>query len=84
MREKREKKPLILYVMFINIYIVNLDDWGSLTLNKTIIISSPESMSSQRQQWLDNFSIPRFSCDTELQLEKENSENQVKNKMLTC
>uniref|UniRef100_A0A3Q2D2W4 PB1 domain-containing protein n=1 Tax=Cyprinodon variegatus TaxID=28743 RepID=A0A3Q2D2W4_CYPVA len=62
---------------------VHSDDSSSLASNDTIILSSPESLSSRTQQWPANFPIPIFSYDTERQLEKGNSEYQANNKMLT-
>uniref|UniRef100_A0A3B5PS92 PB1 domain-containing protein n=1 Tax=Xiphophorus maculatus TaxID=8083 RepID=A0A3B5PS92_XIPMA len=62
---------------------VHSDDSSSLASNDTIILSSPESLSSRTQQWPANFPIPMFSYDTERQLEKGNSEYQANNKMLT-
>ncbi|KAF0032198.1 hypothetical protein F2P81_014488 [Scophthalmus maximus] len=56
------------------------EDSVSLASNETIVISSPESVSSRNQQWPMEFQIPRF--DTELQLEKGNSEYQNSQKML--
>lgn len=59
------------------------DDGVSNASNDTIILSSPESVSSRTRQWPADFPIPRFSYDTELQLEKGNSEYQVSHTMLT-
>lgn len=59
------------------------DDCASLASHDTIILSSPESVSSRKLQWPEDFPIPRFSYDTELQLEKGNSEYHVSHKMLT-
>lgn len=59
------------------------DDAASLASNDTIILSSPESVSSRTQQWPEDFAIPQFSYDTELQLEKGNTEYRVSQKMLT-
>ncbi|TDH03469.1 hypothetical protein EPR50_G00163610 [Perca flavescens] len=59
------------------------DDSASLASNDTIILSSPESVSSRTQQWPADFAIPQFSYDTELQLEKGNTEYRVSQKMLT-
>ncbi|XP_013884485.1 uncharacterized protein LOC106532868 isoform X2 [Austrofundulus limnaeus] len=58
-------------------------DSSSLTSDDTIILSSPESLSSRTQQWPSDFQIPVFSYDTERQLEKGNSEYQANNRMLT-
>lgn len=49
----------------------------------TIILSSPNSVASRTQQWPKDFQIPQFSYDTELQLEKGNTEYCVSQKMLT-
>ncbi|KAF3851753.1 hypothetical protein F7725_005108 [Dissostichus mawsoni] len=46
----------------------------SLASDDTIILSSPESVSSRAKQWPADFPIPQFSYDTELQLVKGNSE----------
>ncbi|XP_070404996.1 uncharacterized protein [Nothobranchius furzeri] len=59
------------------------DDSISVASNGTIILSSPESMSSRTQQWPEDFAIPQFSYDTELQLERGNTEYRVSQKMLT-
>uniref|UniRef100_A0A3P9DJI5 PB1 domain-containing protein n=1 Tax=Maylandia zebra TaxID=106582 RepID=A0A3P9DJI5_9CICH len=59
------------------------DDGISVASNDTIILSSPESMSSRTQQWPEDFAIPQFSYDTELQLERGNTEYRVSQKMLT-
>uniref|UniRef100_A0A8C5A1T8 Uncharacterized protein n=1 Tax=Gadus morhua TaxID=8049 RepID=A0A8C5A1T8_GADMO len=59
------------------------DDCVSLASNDTILLSSPESLSSRTKQWPEEFPIPQFSYDTELQLVKGNSECQVGNKLLT-
>ena len=59
------------------------DDSASLASNDTIILSSPESVSSRTQQWPKDFAIPQFSYDTELQLERGNTEYRVSQKMLT-
>ncbi|XP_030597257.1 uncharacterized protein LOC115788393 isoform X2 [Archocentrus centrarchus] len=40
---------------------VHSDDSSSLASNDTVILSSPESLSSQTQQWPANFPIPIFS-----------------------
>lgn len=62
---------------------VHSDDSSSLASNDTIILSSPESLSSRSQQWPSDFQIPLFSYNTERQLEKANSEYRANNKMLT-
>lgn len=59
------------------------DDSASLASNDTILLSSPESVSSRTQQWPEDFAIPQFSSDTELQLERGNTEYRVSQKMLT-
>ena len=59
------------------------DDSASLASSDTIILSSPESVSSQTQQWPEDFAIHQFSYDMELQLEKGNTEFCVSHKMLT-
>ncbi|KAE8289517.1 hypothetical protein D5F01_LYC11219 [Larimichthys crocea] len=59
------------------------DDGASGASNDTIIVSSPESVSSRTQQWPEDFAIPQFSYDTELQLERGNTEYRVSQKMLT-
>ncbi|XP_049333465.1 uncharacterized protein LOC125801192 [Astyanax mexicanus] len=59
------------------------DDNASLTSADTVIISSPESVSSRTQQWPEDFPVPKFSYDTELQLETGNLEYHTSNKMLT-
>lgn len=59
------------------------DDGVSLASNDTILLSSPESVSSRTKQWPQDFPIPKFSYDTELQLAKGNSECHVSHKMLT-
>lgn len=58
------------------------DDGASLGSNDTIILPSL-SVSSRREQWPEDFAIPQFSYDTELQLEKGNIEYHVSQKMLT-
>ncbi|XP_034082686.1 uncharacterized protein LOC117553042 [Gymnodraco acuticeps] len=55
----------------------------SLASDDTIILSSPESVSSRAKQWPADFPIPQFSYDTELQLVKGNSEFNGSHKMLT-
>ncbi|MEQ2184591.1 hypothetical protein GOODEAATRI_009550 [Goodea atripinnis] len=60
---------------------VHSDDSSSLASNDTVILSSPESLSSRTQQWPAVFSIPIFSFDTERQLEKGKSDFQANNKM---
>lgn len=59
------------------------DDNVSLASNDTIILSSPESLSSRTKQWPKDFPIPQFSYETELQLAKGNAEHQVSQKLLT-
>lgn len=59
------------------------DDCSSVASNDTTILSSTESVSSRTQQWPEVFAIPQFSYDTELQLERGNSEYRVSQKMLT-
>ncbi|XP_053351506.1 uncharacterized protein LOC128521020 [Clarias gariepinus] len=61
----------------------DIDDSISLASNDTVILSSPESISSRKRQWPEDFPIPQFSYDTELLLEKGNSEYDVHHKMLT-
>lgn len=48
---------------------------GSGDTDDTIILSPPgsEKVSTRNQQWPKEFTIPRFSYDTELQLERRNS-----------
>ena len=58
-------------------------DSASVASNDTIILSSPESVSSRKQQWPEDFAVPQFSYETELQLERGNSEYHVSQKMLT-
>lgn len=58
------------------------DDVDSLASNDIVLLSSPVSVSSRTQQWPVNFLIPRFSYDTDLQLEKGNSEYHVSQNML--
>lgn len=49
-----------------------LDDTGSCSGDSTIILSSPQSTSStsSRSSWPKLFSVPRFTYDAELKLEK--------------
>ena len=58
------------------------DDCASLASNDTILLSSPESLSSRTKQWPKEFPIPKFTSDTEQQLEKGNHEYQVGRKLL--
>ncbi|XP_057196120.1 uncharacterized protein LOC130557969 isoform X3 [Triplophysa rosa] len=52
-----------------------LSSFGSGDTDDTIILSPPgsETVSTRNQQWPKEFNIPRFSYDTELQLERGNS-----------
>lgn len=58
---------------------------GALSSDDTITLSdsSLESVSSRTQQWPKDFPIPQFSYDTELQLEKGNTEYRESQKLLT-
>lgn len=58
---------------------------GALSSDDTITLSdsSLESVSSRTQQWPKDFPIPQFSYDTELQLEKGNTEYRKSQKLLT-
>ncbi|KAL0994621.1 hypothetical protein UPYG_G00125000 [Umbra pygmaea] len=58
------------------------EDSVSLASDETILLS-PDSVTSRTQQWPEEFQIPRFSYDTELQLAKGNSEYHESHKLLT-
>ncbi|CAB1455963.1 unnamed protein product [Pleuronectes platessa] len=62
---------------------IESDDSFSAGSHDTVLLSSPESVSSRKQQLPAAFPLPRFSYDTELQLEKGNSEYHVSLKILT-
>lgn len=52
-----------------------LSSVGSGDTDDTVLLSSPssETVSTRHQQWPKEFNIPRFSYDTELQLERGNA-----------
>lgn len=54
----------------------------STETDSTILLSSPESVSSRTQPWPKVFPIPVFSYDTELQLERGNASYLVDGKRL--